>query len=731
MNVQSQVEIWGGIESTINRVRDEYFDQSEYSGHYTRKDDVDLIASLGIKMLRYPVLWEKHQPHKDTLIDWSFVEPNLLRLKELQVEPIAGLVHHGSGPRFVNFFDGSFEAGVASYAKMVAEKFPWLEYYTPINEPLTTARFCGLYGHWYPHENNEYSFYRILLSECKATVMAMKAIREVNPNAKLIQTEDLGKVYSTPLLQYQADFENERRWLSYELLTGTLTPEKRMWGFLVGLGIKETELEYFLVNPCKPYIAGFNYYITSERYLDENLRKYPEHVHGGNGRHQYADVEVVRVPYPNETGPIALVKEAWERLHLPIAITECHLHCSREEQMRWYAEMWEAVNHLKAEGVDVRALTAWAMFGTYGWNTLVTQPWGTYESGVFNLRSGRPRPTAIARMIQILAKHKVYYHPVLETAGWWKQEKRIAYPDPQVFTIKNRKPIPKSQPVLIIGKSAMLGTGFSKICEERNIHYIWLNQYDIDLTKNEGIEQIIQDLNPWALINTEEYASINSAGQHHDDCFNLIAKTPSMLAAVCKKHSVKFLTFSSGQVFDGNKKTPYTESDAVAPVNVYGQSKAEAEAFVLQHHPQALIIRTGNFFSPWDDTSFVSTTVNKLKEGRSVTVADDVTISPTYVPDLVQESLTLLLDNEYGIAHVTNNGQITEADFARKIAMMAGLNPSLIKRVPASKLQQKDPIAYNTSMQSEKGICLPTFESALEHYLDVTNSVYLPERMAV
>src|ERR1700709_2491147 len=109
MNTVNKLEIWGGLEGTINRVGNEYFDQSEYSGHYHREQDIDLIASLGIKMLRYPVLWAKHPPQKDTAIDWSFGERNLTRLKQLNVEPIVGLVHHGSGPAFVNFFDGSFE----------------------------------------------------------------------------------------------------------------------------------------------------------------------------------------------------------------------------------------------------------------------------------------------------------------------------------------------------------------------------------------------------------------------------------------------------------------------------------------------------------------------------------------------------------------------------------------------------------------------------------------------
>ena len=93
--------------------------------------------------------------------------------------------------------------------------------YTPVNEPLSTARFSGLYGHWYPHGRDSLTWARILLTECRAVVLAMRAIREVNPTAQLVQTEDLGKAYSTPALAYQAEFENERRWLSFDLLCGT------------------------------------------------------------------------------------------------------------------------------------------------------------------------------------------------------------------------------------------------------------------------------------------------------------------------------------------------------------------------------------------------------------------------------------------------------------------------------------------------------------------------------
>jgi dTDP-4-dehydrorhamnose reductase len=732
MPTENQIEIWGGIEGTINRVRDAFHDQCEFSGHYERDGDIELIASLGIKMLRYPVLWEKHQLQKDTVIDWRFVEKNLQKLKELHVEPIAGLVHHGSGPAYVNFFDGSFEEGVARYARLVAEKFPWLEYYTPINEPLTTARFCGLYGHWYPHAKDDLSFYRILISECKATVMAMKAIRQVNPDAKLIQTEDLGKAYSTPLLRYQAEFENNRRWISYDLLCGRVNEKHPMWNYLTKkVGISKAELLYFRDNFCIPYICGFNYYITSERFLDHQMYKYPEQYHGGNGKHQYADIETVLVPLKEESGPYVLLKEAYEHLKLPLAITECHLHSTREEQMRWFNEMWETVNELRSDGVDIRALTAWAIFGLYGWNKLVTEPWGTYEPGVFNLSTGCPRPTALARLIQILTKHKVYYHPVLETEGWWKRDSRVRYPATNVVAMKARKHLPKCQPVLIFGGSGSLGSAVGRICAERNIHHILLSKSDVDITDKVVVEQVMQELNPWAIINAAGYANIDAAEYAEDACTEVNFRGAIVLAEVCSRFPVKLVSFSTEMVFDGAKGEPYVESDRVNPLNVYGQSKAEAERGILDINPNALVIRTGSFFSPWDKVNFVSKVLADLKEGRRVTAPVDLVFSPTYVPDLVHTALDLLLDNEYGILHVANSGETTWADFASNIAQMAGCDPELVIARPIGQMRLKAKRPVYCVIKSERGIKLPSFQNALKRYFESVANVYQSGAIAV
>ncbi|MCW3080288.1 family 1 glycosylhydrolase [Segetibacter sp.] len=719
-----EIEIWGGVECTINRVRDQYFDQSEYSGHYNRgTSDIDLIGSLGIKMLRYPVLWEKHQRIKDGAIDWTFIEKNLERLRELQITPIAGLVHHGSGPRHVSFFDGSFENGLAEYAGLVIQKFPWLEYFTPVNEPLTTARFCGLYGHWYPHGTSDYTFYKVLLSECKATVMAMREIRKYNPGAKLIQTEDLGKCYSTPLLAYQADFENQRRWISYDFLCGKVNQQHPLWNRLLQSGISEEEILYFVENNCVPHVAGFNYYITSERYLDHDVNKYPEQYHGGNGKHKYADIETVKVPLKQENGLSVLLHEAWEHLQIPLAITECHLHSSREDQMRWFNTVWKTVNKVKEEGVDIKAITAWAIFGLTGWNKLVTEPWGVYEPGVFNVSSSCPRPTALARFIQELTKHKVYYHPVLENEGWWQRANRQQYGIKKVVQMK-RKKATNCSPLLILGQTDTLGAAYARVCDDRNIHHLLISSAELDLQDEKSIEQVIGELKPWGVVDTSGYLQLDAAESNVEACLNASCNGPVLLSSICSKNGIRLLTFSTDQVFNGVKDTPYTESDKVDPLNIYGLSKALAEEKITTNNPDALIIRTGNFFSPWEQQNFVSATLRDVREGRIITAAEDVLISPTYVPDLVSETLDLLLDGAQGIYHVSNSGKTSWADFATLVAIMAGYDTASIRRVSTDQMEHIAPRPLNSVLESEKGIKLPPFEMALQNFFEALGVNY-------
>src|SRR5215203_1675026 len=528
-------EVWGGIECTINRVKNNFFDQLEYSGHHYREDDIEHIARLEIKKLRYPVLWEKHQPQKNGSIDWTWTTKQLNKITEKNIDVIAGLVHHGSGPAYTNLADENFPYYLAEYAKKVAEQFPWIEYYTPVNEPLTTARFSGLYGVWYPHQNNSKAFTQMLVNQMKATVLAMQEIRKVNPNAKLVQTEDLGKIYSTKKLRYQADFENERRWLTFDLVCGKVTKNHPLWGYLQWLNFSEKELEFFQENICTPDIFGFNHYLTSERYLDHRLHLYPAHTHGGNGRHRYADVEAVRVEVEEETGIEVLLKEAWSRYGKPMAVTEVHLHCHREEQLRWFKQVWESGQKLRTEGIDLKAITTWAMLGSFGWNKLLTQPNGDYEPGAFDLRGGKLRPTALARFIKDATQTNECRHPLSMEKGWWQRSSRILYA-PVIKELRMHASN-ENAPLLIIGRNGTLGKAFAKVCDERCISYKLLSRQDCDISDIKQIEGIIEHFKPWAIINAAGYVRVDDAEKDVEACFRDNTAGPLNLAIACNKWS--------------------------------------------------------------------------------------------------------------------------------------------------------------------------------------------------
>ncbi len=334
LSVLRPLALWGGIECTVNRVGDCYQDQLLRNGHHHRSDDLIRLAELGLKTLRYPILWERTASERVDQPDWRWADERLGMLQQLQIRPIVGLVHHGCGPRYATFTGPNFEQQLPRYARQVAERYPWVDAYTPVNEPLTTARFSGLNGHWFPHKTNDRVFAEILLRQCKATVLSMQQIRQVRPDAQLIQTDDLGQVHGTLRLTYQAEWENHRRWLTWDLLCGRVTEQHPLWDYFRWVGIDQKDLAFFSDNPSPPSLIGVNHYITSERYLDEQFWCYPAQLWGGNGRHRYVDTEVVRAAPELRIGLNGLLKQAWERYGIPIAVTEAHLGCTVDEQMR-------------------------------------------------------------------------------------------------------------------------------------------------------------------------------------------------------------------------------------------------------------------------------------------------------------------------------------------------------------------------------------------------------------
>lgn len=705
------LEWWAGPECTVNRVGDQWRDQLEETGFAARLDDLDRLASLGIRRMRFPLLWERTAPDAPDRFDWAWADLRIARLRELNVQPIVGLLHHGSGPRYTHLLDPAFPSLLACFARAVAERYPEVAAYTPVNEPLTTARFGGLYGLWYPHRRDDRAFVRALLHQVQGTVLAMRAIREVRPDAQLVQTDDLGCTHSVPSLKYQADFENLRRWLAFDLLDGRVGPRHPMWRYLRRHGAGTEELLALVEAACPPDVVGINSYVTSERFLDDRLHLYPEEQHGGNGRDRYVDTEAVRVHGAGLGGFAARLREAGHRYARPVAITEAHLGCSRDEQLRWLAQAWRAATQVRSEGIEVLAVTAWAAFGTVDWDSLVTSNAGHYESGLWDVRGPQVRETALARLVRQLAHGHSPDHAAVHGTGWWERPVRLLYaPHGEVHSRGMC-----GRPIVITGATGTLGRAFARLAHKRGLPYRLLSRAEMDIAEPLSVEAALERWQPWAIVNTAGFVRVDEAEQQPRQWRENV-HGPAVLAQACARHGVRLVTFSSDLVFDGDKPGPYVESDAPRPLNAYGQAKHEAERRVLAHAPDALVVRTAAFFGPWDRHNAVTQALQALGRGERWRAAHDQLVSPTYVPDLVMATLDLLVDGESGLWHLANGGAVSWAQLAAMAADAAKLDGTLVEAVPSQSLGFLARRPARCALDSERAALMPSLEDALVRY---------------
>jgi dTDP-4-dehydrorhamnose reductase len=239
----------------------------------------------------------------------------------------------------------------------------------------------------------------------------------------------------------------------------------------------------------------------------------------------------------------------------------------------------------------------------------------------------------------------------------------------------------------------------------------------MDIGNCKSVETTLDELKPWAVINAAGYVRVDDAESDADRCFRENTLGAENLAVACSSRGIALVTFSSDLVFGGDTVVPYIETDAPGPLNIYGRSKAEAEAKVLGAHPQSLIVRSSAFFGPWDSHNFVTTTLEALAQGRPLRAADDIVVTPTYVPDLVHATLNLLVDRAFGIWHLTNGDALSWADLAQKAAHAARLDVSLI--LPCSNASFARPAALPafSALASARGHIMPTLDHAFDRFM--------------
>jgi dTDP-4-dehydrorhamnose reductase len=499
--------------------------------------------------------------------------------------------------------------------------------------------------------------------------------------------------------------------MGWDLLCGAVVRGHPFYRRLQSFGFGE-RLAAIADAPCPPDIIGINHYLTSDRFLDQRLALYPGVPVGGNGREQYVDVEAVRVCEPSHPGLEGALTEAWERYRIPIAVTEVHNGCTREEQLRWLREAWETAARLRERGMDVRAVTAWALLGSFDWNSLLTREDGFYEPGAFDVRSDPPRPTAVAGLLRQFA-NEADTDEISRGAGWWRRSQRFL---PAHLGSRKGGPMDRAAPLLIVGATGTLGQAMARACERRGLAYRLVGRTELSLEEGRSAERALDTLKPWAVINAAGWVRVDDAEVDREACMRTNADGALALATASAARGIRSVTYSTDLVFDGATTRPNVEDDAVNPLSVYGESKAKAERQIAAVDADALIIRTAAFFSAQDQYNFPLAAIRSLLARRRFVAASDCVVSPTFVPDLVDATLDLLIDRESGLWHLANVGEMSWSAFAETIAKRLGLDAALIDPTPSANLDWRAQRPQYSVLGSSRGIVMPSLSSAIDRF---------------
>ena len=352
--------IWAtGIEDTFvpqtrpgHRALDEY----QLMGHYDHwRTDLALAREIGARAVRWGVPWYRVEPLRGEF-DWRWTDEVIPYLvDELGIEPIVDLMHYGC-PFWLRreFASDEYPEAVAAFAGAFAERYrSRIRWYTPLNEPIVTALFCGKRGLWPPYLRSDAGYVRILLQVVRGIEATCRALRATQPDAVLVHVEASGLSRAARSdLEALATDEQHRTYLPLDLVFGRVDPEHPLFPWLVRSGASPDELAAIAEQPAAVDLLGLNFYpqwSTTQLFIDRR------------GRLAYRPVE------QEGSGFAALIDAYWRRYDLPIIVTETSARGSEEVRARWLETSVGTIRELRGRGVPVIGYTWFPLFTMIDW----------------------------------------------------------------------------------------------------------------------------------------------------------------------------------------------------------------------------------------------------------------------------------------------------------------------------------------------------------------------------
>ena len=390
-----------GIECSYPMTRFGRRDLLEETGHYERfKEDFSLTRDLGLKVLRYGLPY-----HRISLgpgrFDWSFADESMNEIRRLEITPILDLLHFGLPDWIGDFQNPEMPVLFADYAEAVARRYPWVRYYTPVNEIFVTARASAWDGSWNEQRKKDgRAFVTALKHCCAASILACHRIARHRNDCVIVQSETAEIIHQAkPVRDEETQRWNKLRFASLDLLYAH-APDADIMLFLLDNGMTRAEYDWFMVGEPPGYqIMGNDYYGRNEKIMlpDKSM-----------------------IAAEDVFGWYQITKEYHDRYQKPVMHTETN-HFDPEIATTWLWKQWLNVLKMRADGVPVLGFTWYSLIDQIDWDTGLAEKNGTVQQcGLYDLQR-RPRKVATA------------YRQLLESFG-----QITVVPHGELFEVTNR-----------------------------------------------------------------------------------------------------------------------------------------------------------------------------------------------------------------------------------------------------------------------------------------------------
>ena len=370
-------------------------DQMEKCGHYGRwEEDFALVRDLGLNALRYGPPYYRTHAAPDRF-EWDSADAPMERLRDLGIEVIADLCHFGVPSWLGGFQDAAFPVLFAEYARAFARRYPWVRYFTPVNEIFICANFSALRGWWNECESSDAAFVRALRNLCMAHELAVEAILGERPDTIIVQGESIEHFHPAGVsATREADRLNGIKHLSLDLTLGhELAPG--MAAYLNEHGVTSNELSFFRERRA-----------VGQRWLGTDYYPTCEHRVSATGRCTTSRRAV---------GFRTLAMQYYRRYEIPLF--HCETNRVSHHAVEWLDEQWRDFMHLRSVGVPVRGFTWYSLTDQIDWQyALRYERNHLHAVGLYDLNR-RPRPVA-RRYREIIGQwSSVLAVPALELGG--------------------------------------------------------------------------------------------------------------------------------------------------------------------------------------------------------------------------------------------------------------------------------------------------------------------------